>query len=457
MHLPDLLSFLQTTFYLLVVLGIMVLVHEFGHFAVAKLCGVRVETFSIGFGKRLLGFKRGDTDYRLSALPFGGYVKMSGDNPGEEPTGDPGEFNSHPRWQRILVALAGPVANFILAIVIMFGLALFHHEVEQYLTRAAVVDWVIAKSPAAEIGMHPGDTIVQFDTIQNPTWRDVAEQSLLNLNQHLHIAYTHNGQRVDTTILIKHTGAPDDFGVDEIGFVPELQETPVQVLQLTPGMPAAAAGMQPKDQIISIDGNAMHSVPAVIAYLQDENGKPAVLDVLRNGSHVDLLITPEISDIGDGTKQYRLGFSAMPTPKDIQHLSVGAAFKDSLKQNEHDSGLIVQTLRHLFGGKVSVKNLSGPIGIGQEIGLAVKMGWWELPHVMAQISLNLGIFNLLPFPILDGGMVLFLLIEMVIRRDVNQVWKEWIYQGAFVLLILFAAFVIFNDITKLSFFTKLKL
>jgi regulator of sigma E protease len=235
-----------------------------------------------------------------------------------------------------------------------------------------------------------------------------------------------------------------------------LQEKPVQVLQVTADMPAAQAGLQPNDQIATIDGVPLHSVGAIIAYLQDQDGKPAALNVLRNGQHVMLLITPKSADSGAGTQTYQLGFRAMPSPTDVQKLSVGAALKDSAAQNLHDSKLILQVLHHLFGGKVSVKSLSGPIGIGQTIGLAVKMGWWEVPHVMAQISLNLGIFNLLPFPILDGGMILFLLIETVIRRDVNQVWKERIYQAAFVVIILFAAFVIFNDISKLTPFAKLK-
>src|SRR6202040_1817150 len=131
--MPQLLSLLHTVVVMGIVLGFMILIHEFGHYAAAKYFGVRVEVFSIGFGKRLLGFKRGDTDYRLSLLPLGGYVKMAGDNPGEAPTGDPGEFNAHPRWQRILVALAGPFSNFILAIGLMTGVSMLHNEVQEYI------------------------------------------------------------------------------------------------------------------------------------------------------------------------------------------------------------------------------------------------------------------------------------------------------------------------------------
>jgi regulator of sigma E protease len=458
MHLSDLLNVLLPALYFVVILGILVLVHEFGHFAVAKLCGVRVETFSIGMGPRLFGFRRGDTDYRISLLPLGGYVKMTGDNPGEEATGDPGELNAHPRWQRMLLALAGPVTNFILAFLIMTVIALNHHEVEQYLNKPATLDWVIAKSPAASIGLQPGDTIVRYDATENPTWRDVNEQSVLNLNQTLPISYLHNGKRTDTAMLVKSAGLPDDFAIEDLGFVPVIQQAPIEVFSLESGMPAAAAGMQPKDQIVSIDGIALHSVPALLAYMQDQNGKPATLDILRNSTHIPLQLTPQLADSGDGVKKvFRLGFRPVPVPTDIQHLPLGAALLDSAQQNWHRATLVGQLLHHMFGGKVSVKSLSGPIGIEEQIGLAAKLGKWALLDLMAFISLQLGLLNLLPFPILDGGMILFLLIETIIRRDLDQVWQERIRMAAGIVLALFFAYITFNDIMKLSPFAKLKL
>ncbi len=451
------ISFLQATVYLLIVLGIMVLVHEFGHFIVAKLCGVRVETFSVGFGKRLFGIKRGDTDYRISVLPLGGYVKMAGDNPGEAPSGDPGEFNAHPRWQRVLIALAGPFANFILAIALMTGVYMLHNEVAQYLSSAAIPDYITQNSPAARIGMHPGDTIVNFDTVENPTWEQVHIRSLLNLNQTIPISYLHDGQRINTTLNIVSKGSSDDFDLESLGLVPRVQDTPVQVLMPKPGMPADLAGLKPGDQILSADGIVFHGVPALLAYIQDEAGKPMTLSVLHDGQVSSKVIVPVLADTGTGSKSYQLGYVPVQPPVKVEQLAFPKALAASVQNNWKGSTLIVEVLRRLFTHQVSVRSLSSPIGMSQQIDMAVKMpGWVPIVSLMAVISLNLGIFNLLPVPILDGGMILLLLVESILRKDLNQQFKERIYQAAFVALILFATVVIFNDITKLSVFSHMK-
>ncbi|HVG27041.1 MAG TPA: RIP metalloprotease RseP [Acidobacteriaceae bacterium] len=434
-----------------IVLGIMVLVHEFGHFAVAKLCGVRVETFSIGFGPRLFGWRRGDTDYRLSLLPLGGYVKMSGDVPGELPTGDPGEFNAHPRWQRVLIALAGPVANFILSFGLLAAVGMFHHEVEQYLNGAAVVDYVPAGTPAARAGLASGDTITQFNNHARPTWTQILEECALNLHRTLPITFTHNGIPQSANLSID-TSSKDEFTPDsmpEIGLIPRMQAVPITVMGVEARTPAARAGLQPGDQLMQIDSLQPHSVTALLSYLQDRNGAPSDVTLLRKGQPVHVTVTPERLPSGGAEVQYRIGFSPQPPPVDVEHLSPGAAVVQSARDNLDDSTLILRVLKGMFTRHVSVRSLSGPVGIAQQIDVAVQMGFWTLLRLMSTISLNLGIFNLLPIPILDGGMILFLLIEAVMRRDLNQEIKERVYQVAFVCLIVFAVFVIFNDITKL--------
>jgi regulator of sigma E protease len=456
---------MSTVIELLIVLGIMVLVHEFGHFAVAKLCGIRVEVFSIGFGKKLFGFKRGDTEYQISAIPLGGYVKMSGEMtlPSDEPSAtaidDPGNFNLHPRWQRILVALAGPIANFLLALGLMTGVSMLHNEVQEFFNGPAITDYIQPKTPAAETGIRSGDLIVHYDSVENPTWEDVANRSVLNLNQTIPFSFVHDGKRTDTKLFIQSKGGPDDFALDQVGMIPKMQNTAVQVSSLAgeENLPAAQAGIKPGDQIESIDGIRLHSVPALLAYLRNTSGKPVSLVIDRNGANIPVNVTPFMGDGGDGTKYYQLGFHPVQPPVRVERLPLGKAMAASWKFNKKNSLLIVEVLKRLFTRQVSVKSLQSPIGIGQDIHEAAQMpGWMPLIQLISAISLNLGIFNLLPIPILDGGMILFLLIESIMRRDVNQQVKERIYQVAFVCILAFFAFVIFNDLTRLNLFTKLK-
>ncbi|WP_263383957.1 RIP metalloprotease RseP [Granulicella arctica] len=449
---------MSTIIELAIVLGIMVLVHEFGHFAVAKLCGVRVEVFSIGFGKRLFGFRRGDTDYRLSLLPLGGFVKMAGDVPGEAPSGDPGEFNAHPRWQRVLIALAGPVANFILAFLLMTGVSMLHNEVEEFHDAPAQTDYVPLNTPVARTGIHSGDLIVHYATIENPTWDQVVIRSMLNLNQTVPFSYIHDGKRVDTTLFVESKNGAENFSPDKLGLIPRMQSTPVQVAELESNMPAARAGLQPKDQIATIDGLSLHSVPALLAYLQDQAGKPVDLSILRSGSQpLPIKITPELAKSSDGTDRYRLGFLPVQPPVKVEKLPLGKAMAASYTVNMKYATLIVEVLKGMFTRHVSVRSLSGPIGIGQQVHQAVEMpGWMPIISLMAYISINLGIFNLLPFPVLDGGMITMLGIEGAMRRDINQDIKERLMQVAIVCILIFGVLVIFNDLSKLSIFSKLK-
>jgi len=447
---------IATIVQLLLVLGLMVLVHELGHFVVAKLCGVRVETFAIGFGKRVVGLRRGGTEYQINILPLGGYVKMAGEIPGEETTGDPGELNNHPRWQRMLIAVAGPISNLALAFILMTGAYMLHNEVNEYISGPAVTDYISPGSPVARTGIHSGDTIVHFDSVENPTWDDVSQRAALNLNQTVPFSFLDQGRRVDTSFFVASKEAPDDFIPGTLGFVPKMQSTPVKVSALLPGSPAERAGLKPGDQIVSIDALSVHSVPSLLAYMQDQKGKPAVLSVLRNGQTLTLNVTPQLTD-ADGTSAYRLGFQPVFPPVKVEQLSFAKSLAASWDFNKKNSLLIKDVLKGMFEHHISVKSLAGPIGIGQIVHQAAGMpGWMPLIGTMAMISINLGIFNLLPIPILDGGMIFFLLIESALGRDFPMQVKERVYQVAFVCLILFAAMVIFNDITKLPYFAKLK-
>lgn len=434
-----------------VVLGIMVLVHEFGHFAVAKLCGVRVEAFALGFGTRLFGYVHNGTDYRVNLLPLGGYVKMAGDAPGQM-TSEPGDFNTHPRWQRVLIALAGPVANFLLAFFLLFVVAHFHHEVEQYLNGAAVLDYVPAGSPAATAGMRAGDTILDMNGKADPTWLAVEEEAALHMGATLPVRFQHNGTAMSGSLLIDTGDKSGDFSANSLGHVgllPRQQRQPITVLAIEPGTPAAAAGLQPGDQIERIDTLTPHSVQTLLAYLQDRNGAPATLGVIRRGELLTVAITPKKLTGNTAQPEYRLGFRPQPTPVDIVKLPAGQAFKKAGTEMAESSTILLRILKGMFARQVAIKSLSGPVGMASVIDEAAHNGYWTLVELMSSISLQLGILNLLPFPVLDGGMILFLVIEALMRRDVNQVVKERVYQVAFVCLIVFAVLVMFNDITKL--------
>jgi regulator of sigma E protease len=214
---------------MLIMLGILVLVHEFGHFAVAKLCGVRVETFSIGFGTRLFGFHHGGTDYRISLLPLGGYVKMAGELPTEKATGDPGEYSSHPRWQRILILCAGPAANFVLALLLLTVVYMGHNEVPNYLNGPAVVDYVQPGSAAATAGLQRGDRFVRFDGIENPSWQTISIRSAMNLNHSVPVVVENNDQQKDISLRLPAEANPDNFTLQDVGFTLAEQDTPLKV------------------------------------------------------------------------------------------------------------------------------------------------------------------------------------------------------------------------------------
>jgi regulator of sigma E protease len=442
---------------LLLVLGLMVLVHELGHFIVAKRCGVRVETFAIGFGSRIAVIHRGGTDYQINALPLGGYVKMAGEVPGEKTSDDPGELNNHPRWQRMLIALAGPAANFVFAFVLMAAVYMVHNEVDEYTVGPAVTDYISPASPVARTGILSGDTIVRFDNVENPTWDDVGTHCLLNLNLTVPFSFVHDGRRVDTTLFVASKATtPDDFSPDSLGFIPKEQPSPVKISSLMPGSPAERAGLQPGDQIVSIDALQLHSVSTLLAYMQDRKGAPAVIVVLRNGSPISVDITPQLTDEGS-VKEYLLGFHPVPPPVKVERLSFARSLAKSWQFTRTNSMLIKDVVKGMFAGHVSVRSLSGPIGIGVVVHDAAEApGWTPLVGTVAMISINLGMVNLLPFPILDGGMIFMLFIEGIFRRDLPMQVKERIYQVAFVCIVLFAAFVICNDISKLPFFVKLR-
>jgi len=452
----------------IVLIGLMVTVHEFGHFIVAKFFRVRVESFSLGFGPRLFGFKYGDTDYKVCLLPLGGYVAMTGESmPGENMKleadseevieankQDPGALTSHPRWQRMLIGVAGPVANFILAFVLMLVYYNFINEVPKGVVKDTLVEWVVPNSPAAQAGIQPGDKILSFDNIQNPNWAQVDARVAVNPNSTVALTVNRGGQQQQLSLHLPAYTRKSDTDLTIAGMLAENYSGPIGVFEVNPNTPAERAGLHNGDEIEAVDGLQFHSVATLLSYMQANPGKQITLSIQRSGAPVSLPVQPAILP---GDNRYTLGFKPAIPPFIQKPLPFAEAAAQSAVFWRENSSLIVDVLGRLFTHKVAVSQLSGPVGIARMAGQAAQMdGWLPKFGLAAAISLNLGILNLLPFPILDGGMILLLLIEGILRHDISLAVKERIYQAAFVVLVVFFSFIIFNDVTKLPIFTHFK-
>ena len=441
--MPQLLSLLHTIFVMGIVLGFMILIHEFGHYAAAKYFGVRVEVFSIGFGKRLLGFTKGETDYRISAIPLGGYVKMSGENPMDDRTGDPGEFLSHPRWQRFIVALAGPFMNIVLAVALLTGVYMVHYEYPAVLDELARIGWVNPNTPAEKAGIQIGDKIVRVEDIENPNWEQVDVKAALSPNQPLKFGIERDG-KVMEKVLVPEPFGPNQYG--DIGWVPKESSVPLTVVEH--GMPAEKAGLKIGDQILTANGQDIPALQALVQMLNRTKDQPLEMVVLRNGQKQTFTVKPTLGARGPSQElRYRIGIASVPTK--VVKLNFVDALKRSLSDNKKSSFLILELLQKMVQHKVSMRQVDGPIGIGSAVGAAAREeGWTPLLLITAAISLNLGIMNLLPIPILDGGVILLLFIESLMQKEISLPIKERIYQAAFVFLVLFAVMVIYNDLVK---------
>ena len=295
-------SFLISAAAFIVLVGLIVILHELGHFVMAKLFGVRVEAFSFGFGPRLFGFKYGDTDYKVCLLPLGGFVKMTGENITEESAdeiaSDPAAFTSNPRWQRMLIGLAGPVVNFLLALVLMFFYYAFFNEVPSVTVKDTVVEWVTPGSAAADAGIQTGDIVRGFGDVSQP---DLGAAGLrADQAEPRPVCSRGCGPRRYNALTCRSTYPRRPRQKTSTSAIPALQPQylpgPIQVAQVQPGTPAEQAGLRAGDQIEAVDGHAFHSTNTLLAYMQWEQGKPMTLTLLRNGVTVQITATPAKSD-----------------------------------------------------------------------------------------------------------------------------------------------------------------
>jgi regulator of sigma E protease len=417
---------------IVIVLGFLVFAHESGHFFVAKLFRVRVLVFSLGFGKRLFGFRKGATDYRVSLVPLGGYVRMAGDTPEENQPANPEEFLSKPKWQRFLILVAGPFMNILIAIAFMAMISMV--GTESIIIRP-VIGEVTPGKPAARAGLLPGDRIVAINGEAMNDFDDMRLAIGMHGGTPLRIDYVRNGQTRSTTLTPEREDS--EFGpVGRAGIRPYLDTT---VGRVKPGSPAATAGLHSGDRIVAVNGHPVSQLSELDTWFDAAKKSAIVLDVVRGTER----FRTTLAAVGvDPSDPYR-GF--IP-PTEIHKLSFIPAIKDSVEQNWKMLRYAFITLGRLFRAEGSVKELSGPISIARISGEMLRRGWMNVIALMAMISLQLGIMNLLPIPVLDGGHIMILLIEGVARRDLSLRVKERIQQVGFAVLAALMIVVIYNDV-----------
>jgi regulator of sigma E protease len=433
---------------MVLVLGVMILVHEWGHFVMARIFGVRVDVFSIGFGPRLFGWKRGATDYRVSALPLGGYVRMAGQDLSEvdsskvAPTGAPDELMSKPRWQRALISFAGPAVNLVFPV---FLLTCYYMVAGMpsaaFLSKPVQIVGLPASSAIASAPVQPGDAVVTLNDVKNPNWEQAEDQIRRNeAGGTLKLEVENKGVRRHVEISVKQ-GEP----IDQIfGYLP----IPAVIGDIFPGMPADRAGIHEKDVIKFVNGQSVEYWDQFKDCIRDSGGKPLRLDVQRGNQLLHLTVTPKQGLTDASTNNYQIGVG--PDPDIVYNkisfaTSASAATSRTLEMVQETGGVVGK----LFSGRVSVKQLQGAVGITRVAGDAVRKGPSAVISVMVLISVNLGILNLLPIPILDGGNILLLAIEGGMRRDLSLGFKERFVQVGLVFLLVLFAYVMYNDVVRL--------
>ena len=428
---------MTTVLAFLFVLGVLIFVHELGHFLVARFYGVRVLRFSLGFDPKLVKFTRGGTEYSIGVIPLGGFVKLAGETVEDQRTGAPDEFLSKSKWIRFQVYLAGPVMNMILALVLLTITLLGGADIPLYQSAPAVIGTVAAGSPAEKAGLHVGDQIVRIGEKSVKTWDELEMAVMPQANRELDIAAVRSGNRIEAKV------TPDAISKYEIGTLGILPVMRAQLASVDPNKPGSRAGLQRGDVLVALDGARLDQ-PGIMDRIHKSAGKPIVMTIERAGQTRDVTVTPELT-AGEG----RIGVTISPFEVKRIEPSVLQAIKMSAQRNWETTTVIAGTLKGLFRGQTPVKQLMGPVAIAQLSGNAAALGLKYLFELMAMISLNLGLINLLPVPVMDGGQIAILGFEGLIRRDLSLRVKERILMVGAALVIALMGTVIFNDIVRL--------
>ena len=432
-------SFANSTVALIVVLGIIIFFHESGHFMLAKAFGMRVFIFSFGFGRRLFGFKRGDTDYRVSLIPLGGYVKLEGepdDAISEEtaPRGDGNDFTSRPRWQRLIVYFAGPAMNAVLTVLTFWIMFVIGAPVAGVFVEPPVVGDIEVGSPAALAGFQPADRIVSVDGDATVDWQAALVAFGLRPGRQVKVVVLRDG--TEQKLEVKPVARAQSFG--DIGVIPI-----VRVGTVAEGGAAAGADLKTLDGILSVGGKRIRSFTEIPAILGGVGDAPTVFELVRDDKRLSLTITPRGGKIG-------IGNHLIP-----RRFPVGEAFTEAVSESWSQTVQMVQLLKRLLTARVSAKSaLSGPIGIAQAAGEAARRGLIDYLSLVALLSISVGVLNLFPMAPLDGGHIAVLAVEMVIRRDLSDKVKIVFLNAGFVLIMALMVFILYSDLSKLPWLSR---
>ena len=432
---------LFTVVVFLFVISVLVFVHELGHFLAARRVGVRVLTFSIGFGPKLLKFTRGDTEYCVSAIPLGGYVKMAGEQPDDDRTGADDEFLSKNKWERFQILIMGPAMNFIFAIVVMTFVLYQGAQEPVYLDELPIVESIVKGSSAERAGIEIGDQVVSVMGNPVETWEELLQAIAPHADKEIDIG-VQNTRGSRTLSVIPDSETSSSFEMGNLGVSPKMEP---QITSVVPGEPASLAGIKVGDVIEALEGKTVSS-KELVERINANPGSSLRVGIRRNGTSQELTVIPALKgDVG------LIGVQINPfEEKTVQPAGLFEAFQLSLIRNWEMTRQIGTALQGLFSGGVSLNQMAGPVGIASMSGSAAHLGWGVLLSFMCMISLNLGLLNLLPIPVLDGGHIAILTLEGIARHDFSIVVKERLMFGCFVALMMLMVTVIYNDLTRVS-------
>jgi regulator of sigma E protease len=427
------------------VLGVLIFVHELGHFMMARRIGVRVLTFSLGFGPKLIAFRRGDTEYCVSAIPLGGYVKMAGESPEDTRTGASDEFLSKSKWQRFQVLVMGPVMNIAFAIIVMALVLYQGAPLPAFEDHPVVIGGFAANSTGAAAGLKVGDRIISADGKETGSWKQFYITIATRANRTVPLIVIRDGKAIEVQVV---PTAIDKFDTGDVGITPAWHP---QITDVREGQPADQAGLRAGDVILAANAEKNVSRERLLELIKSHEGRPLVLEVQRAEGLQTITVTPQRfgSEILIGTHI---------SPLELKTIKPGLleAGRLSLKQNWEWTALIFQTLAGLFTRETSVKQLMGPVAIADLSNTAARQtSWIPLFTLMAMISLNLGLLNLMPIPVLDGGHIAILALEGISRRDFSMRVKEKMLLAGFVLLLMLMVTVIYNDLMRIQWIERL--